>query len=128
MLLAERSATRLRPLPVLALTVLLLATGAFPLAAADEWLVYIGAGLEAIEGGWEEKRGQVMFRLRGGTLEDRLAESALDPTQAVELATQVGAALATAHAAGIVHRDVKSPNIFFTFLTTIWAISTPGNG
>lgn len=37
-------------------------------AHADEWLVYIGAGLEAIEGGWEERRGQVMFRLRGGTL------------------------------------------------------------
>lgn len=42
-----------------------LATGA---AASDEWLVYIGAGLEAIEGGWEERRGQVLFRLRGGTL------------------------------------------------------------
>jgi endonuclease YncB( thermonuclease family) len=37
-------------------------------ALADEWLVYIGAGLEAIEGGWEERRGQVLFRLRGGTL------------------------------------------------------------
>ena len=42
-----------------------LATGA---AASDEWLVYIGAGLEAIDGGWEERRGQVLFRLRGGTL------------------------------------------------------------
>ncbi len=49
---------------ILALT-LTFFTGA---AIADEWLVYIGAGLEAIEGGWEERRGQVLFRLRGGTL------------------------------------------------------------
>ena len=48
--------------------VLAAALGAGPALAADEWLVYIGAGLEAIEGGWEERRGQVIFRLRGGTL------------------------------------------------------------
>ena len=51
-----------------ALVALLIAVLALPAGASDEWLVYIGAGLQAIEGGWEEKRGQVMFRLRGGTL------------------------------------------------------------
>ena len=54
-----------RRAPVLAALVSVLLAGA---AVADEWLVYIGAGLEAIEGGWEERRGQVLFRLRGGTL------------------------------------------------------------
>ena len=68
MLPAERSAVRYRArraLLLLGLAPLLLAGAA---AAADEWLVYIGAGLEAVEGGWEERRGQVLFRLRGGTL------------------------------------------------------------
>ena len=66
---AERSAVRYRPARrAPALAGLLLALLAAPAPASDEWLVYIGAGLEAIEGGWEEKRGQVMFRLRGGTL------------------------------------------------------------
>lgn len=37
-------------------------------AVADDWLVYLGGGLEAIEGGWEERDGQVLFRKRGGTL------------------------------------------------------------
>lgn len=35
---------------------------------ADEWLVYIGGGIEAIEGGWEERQGRVLFTMRGGTL------------------------------------------------------------
>jgi endonuclease YncB( thermonuclease family) len=35
---------------------------------ADEWLVYIGGGLEAVEGGWEERDGRVLFTMRGGTL------------------------------------------------------------
>jgi endonuclease YncB( thermonuclease family) len=37
-------------------------------AASDEWLVYIGGGLEPIEGGWEERRGRVIFTKPGGTL------------------------------------------------------------
>lgn len=35
---------------------------------ADEWLVYVGGGLEAVEGGWEERGGRVLFTMRGGTL------------------------------------------------------------
>lgn len=49
-----------------------LAVLAFALMAApglaDEWLVYIGGGLEDVEGGWEERGGRVIFTLRGGTL------------------------------------------------------------
>ena len=45
---------------------------AFPLVTqpglADEWLVYIGGGMEAVEGGWEERQGRVLFTMRGGTL------------------------------------------------------------
>jgi endonuclease YncB( thermonuclease family) len=66
---AERSAPGFRSLRrALALATLVVALSAGPAVAADEWLVYIGAGLEAIEGGWEERGGQVLFRLRGGTL------------------------------------------------------------
>lgn len=65
----ERSACRLRSLRRAAAAVALAAAlPAAPALGSDEWLVYIGAGLEAIEGGWEERRGQVLFRLRGGTL------------------------------------------------------------
>ncbi len=35
---------------------------------ADEWLVYVGGGLEPVEGGWAERKGQVVFTQRGGTL------------------------------------------------------------
>ena len=65
----ERSVARSRPLRRVLALVSLLALGAgLAATASDEWLVYIGAGLEAIDGGWEERRGQVLFRLRGGTL------------------------------------------------------------
>lgn len=36
---------------------------------ADQWLVYTGGGIETIaEKGWKERRGQVLFTQRGGTL------------------------------------------------------------
>jgi len=35
---------------------------------ADEWLVYIGGGLEPIEGGWTERQNRVLFTNVGGTL------------------------------------------------------------
>jgi endonuclease YncB( thermonuclease family) len=37
-------------------------------AVADDWLVYVGGGLEPVEDGWAERRGQVVFTQRGGTL------------------------------------------------------------
>lgn len=37
-------------------------------ATGDEWLAYLGGGLEEVEGGWVERDGLVLFTLRGGTL------------------------------------------------------------
>jgi endonuclease YncB( thermonuclease family) len=37
-------------------------------ALADEWLVYIGGGIQPIQGGWSEQRGRVVFTKAGGTL------------------------------------------------------------
>ena len=49
----------------------------------------------------------------GGTLADRLAAGPLPVREATTIATQIADALAVAHAAGIVHRDVKPRNIAF---------------
>ena len=48
-----------------------------------------------------------------GTLADRLATGRLDPREAARVALQVASALAAAHRADIVHRDVKPRNIAF---------------
>ncbi len=57
---------RFATVPVLMLT---MALPAPPPAAADQWLVYIGGGLESIaDKGWKERRGQVLFTQRNGTL------------------------------------------------------------
>ena len=53
----------------------------------------------------------VMRLFPEGTLERRIADRTLELTDIVRMVTQVGAALATAHAAGVVHRDVKPANI-----------------
>ncbi|MCP3934991.1 MAG: serine/threonine-protein kinase PknK, partial [Actinomycetia bacterium] len=54
----------------------------------------------------------IMRWLRGGTLEDRLAQGRLDVDEALKLVRQVGSALGIAHRAGVVHRDVKPANVF----------------
>ena len=53
----------------------------------------------------------VMRLFSAGTLEQRIADRTLELADVVRMVTQIGAALATAHAAGVVHRDVKPANI-----------------
>ncbi len=53
-----------------------------------------------------------MEHLQGRTLRQRLAEGPLAPEEALGVLDQVTESLGEAHAAGIVHRDVKPSNVF----------------
>ena len=55
----------------------------------------------------------VMRWLSGGTLELRLDDGPMTVAETLGLAREIGGALSAAHAHGVVHRDVKSPNILF---------------
>jgi len=59
----------------------------------------------------------VMELLEGETLHDRLVRGAVDIAQLLELGISLVDALAAAHGAGIVHRDVKPSNIFLVMRT-----------
>jgi eukaryotic-like serine/threonine-protein kinase len=52
-----------------------------------------------------------MEYIQGTTLRDHLARGPLKTLEAIQVAIQVGTALASAHAVGIVHRDIKPENI-----------------
>ncbi len=52
--------------------------------------------------------------LEGQTLKDRLQKGSMEIPELISVAEQVADALATAHAKGIVHRDIKPGNIFLT--------------
>ena len=56
----------------------------------------------------------VMEYLQGDTLADRLRKGALPLRQAMEFGSQIAEALATAHRAGILHRDLKPGNVMLT--------------
>ncbi|MCO5166160.1 MAG: protein kinase [Planctomycetes bacterium] len=53
----------------------------------------------------------VMERVRGESLRDALRGGPLAPAEAARLAEEVARALATAHEAGVLHRDVKPHNV-----------------
>jgi Tol biopolymer transport system component/predicted Ser/Thr protein kinase len=57
------------------------------------------------------RRFIAMEYVEGETLRYRIATSRLTIREAIEIATQVAAALSAAHAAGIVHRDIKPENV-----------------
>jgi Tol biopolymer transport system component/tRNA A-37 threonylcarbamoyl transferase component Bud32 len=56
----------------------------------------------------------VMECLQGRTLKNRISSGKFTTEEFLDLAVQVADALDAAHSAGIVHRDVKSANIFVT--------------
>lgn len=52
-----------------------------------------------------------MRYVRGSTLKDLIDDGELDPARTLRLLTPVASALDAAHAAGLIHRDVKPQNI-----------------
>ncbi|TAN25294.1 MAG: serine/threonine protein kinase [Actinomycetota bacterium] len=65
----------------------------------------------------DESNGQpfiVMELVSGGTLSSRLKSGPLPIAEAIFITKQILAALAFAHASGIIHRDIKPSNILIT--------------
>jgi serine/threonine-protein kinase len=66
---------------------------------------------------WGEIDGRLYIDMRlvhGQTLDELVAKGPLEPSRAVVIIGQVGAALDAAHAEGLMHRDVKPHNIIVT--------------
>jgi non-specific serine/threonine protein kinase len=56
----------------------------------------------------------VMEYLEGETLATRIARGPIEPSSVVAIGIEIADALACAHAAGLVHRDVKPANVILT--------------
>jgi serine/threonine kinase PknH len=66
---------------------------------------------------WGEIDGSLYIDMRlvhGHTLLDLIEKGPLEPSRAVSIISQVGAALDAAHAEGLIHRDIKPQNIIVT--------------
>jgi serine/threonine protein kinase/Tfp pilus assembly protein PilF len=63
-------------------------------------------------GEWEGRRFIVMELLEGRTLQEHVGGKQMEVEAAVDFATQIAGALAAAHAKGIIHRDIKTANMF----------------
>jgi serine/threonine protein kinase len=56
----------------------------------------------------------VFERIVGPTLRERIEEGPLPPAEVARMARALGSALSLAHAAGVVHRDVKPENVMLS--------------
>ncbi|MFV8245283.1 serine/threonine-protein kinase [Mycolicibacterium peregrinum] len=66
---------------------------------------------------WGEIDGSLYIDMRlvqGATLSDLISDGPLEPARAVAIINQIAAALDAAHAAGLIHRDIKPQNIIVT--------------
>src|SRR5262245_5298038 len=64
-------------------------------------------GLERLDG----RTALVLELIEGPTLDERIGQGALPPSEALTVGLQIVAALEAAHERGIVHRDLKPQNI-----------------
>ena len=59
----------------------------------------------------DDTQALVLELVGGPTLADRIARGAIPVEDALSIATQIAEALEAAHEAGVIHRDLKPPNV-----------------
>jgi serine/threonine-protein kinase len=69
---------------------------------------------DLVEGSGEEGDSVVFEYVQGSTVAELLRDGPLPPATAVRLGAQVALGLAAAHAAGLIHRDLKAENVVVT--------------